>query len=208
QFARIDTGEEKPNPWRAIAPDEKRVGDGLQLKAIRVLIDRQFLPGYRFFRPPGTDFELPTAELPPFFWDRFEARLDSLRRTDAADWSPEFRRSGLPAYFSSTRIAPLVERVRTPLVLLSAKDDPAVPSESFQEVARAAADNPWVLAYETIEGGHFGFDVSYGAGYLEEVIERMMDPWVLAYWRGSGDGRRSAQVARRAPSDLPPGGQR
>ena len=202
QFARIDTGEDVANPWRAIAPEEGRVGDGLQLKAIRVLIDRQFLPGYRFFNPRDAEFTLATEEIPPFFWDRFEARLEFLRRSGAPDWNPEFRRSGLPAYFSSTRIASLVDRVRTPLVLLSAKDDPAVPWESFQEVAQAAAENPWVLAYETVEGGHFGFDVSYGAGYLEEVIERMMDPWVLANWRGR-DGRRQTQAQRS--SELPPG---
>lgn len=77
----------------------------------------------------------------------------------------------------------MIDRVATPLVLLSAHDDPAVHSEAFQAVAAAAADNPWVLAHETPKGGHFGFDVPYGEGYLGDVITLMIDPRVLARWQ-------------------------
>jgi predicted alpha/beta-fold hydrolase len=88
----------------------------------------------------------------------------------------------LPRYIVSTRIAGVIDRVRTPLLLISSEDDPAVASEAFREVTAAAAGNPWVLSVETPEGGHFGFDVPYGAGYLEDLIELMLSPRVLASW--------------------------
>jgi len=122
-------------------------------------------------------------------WQGFGARLAFLRRSDAPDWNRGFSRSGLPAYFSATRIAAVIDRVRTPLVLLSAQDDPAVLSAEFHEVVAAAAHNPWVLAYETPRGGHFGFDVAYGAAYLGDVIELMIDPGVLARWRAGSNKR-------------------
>jgi len=146
-------------------------------------------------RPLELDFVLPTEGIPQLFWDGFEARLEFLRLADAPDWNRRFSRSALPAYIDSTRIAGVIDQVRTPLVLLSAQDDPAVLSAAFREVAAAAADNPWVLAKETVEGGHFGFDVPYGAGYLEDVIELMIDPRIVANWRGGAQPER-AQAGR------------
>jgi hypothetical protein len=82
----------------------------------------------------------------------------------------------------STRVAGIVGRVRTPLVLVSSLDDPAVESWMFEEVAAAAADNPWVVAYQTEEGGHFGFDVVYGKGYLRRIIDLALDPQLVSHW--------------------------
>lgn len=183
QFAEIPTDAGVANPWREIAPDSAATGEALQIQAMRLLVDRQFLPGYRLVHPRDAEAGLPTPEIPVLFWDRFEERLAFLRGSQAPDWNPDFSRGGLPAYIGSTRIADVIDRVETPLVLLSAEDDPAVRSDAFQEVASAAEGNPWVLARETPEGGHFGFDIPYGAGYLEEVIELMIDPNVLAHWR-------------------------
>jgi hypothetical protein len=183
QFAEIRTDEGVANPWREIAPDTEATGEALQVQAMRLLVDHQFLPGYRRVHPRDAEEDLPTPQIPVLFWDRFEERLAFLRSSQARDWNPDFSHGGLPDYLGSTRIADVIDRVQTPLVLLSAKDDPAVRSDAFQEVASAAAQNPWVLARETPEGGHFGFDVPYGAGYLEEVIELMIDPNVLANWR-------------------------
>lgn len=205
QLARIEVEEGRENPWREIAPVDEAAGDGLQIQAIRTLVDHQFVPGYRRARPDDADFELPTPRVPLLLWDRFEARLAFLRRSGPADWDPGVSRAGLSAFVASTRIAAVIDRVRTPLVLLSAQDDPAVPSDAFAEVAEAAAGNPWVLAYETPEGGHFGFDVPYGAGYLGDVIELMLDPRVLGSWRGAGHRRGATwQGAAGARAWAPP----
>jgi hypothetical protein len=204
QFAAIDTGKGISNPWAAIAPEKGGPGDDLQVQAIRLLIDRQFVPGYRSVRPDLPDFQLASEAIPLAFWGGFEGRLDFLRRHGGPAWNADFSRADLPRYLATTRVAPLIDRVRTPLLMLSAEDDPAVPSAAFQEVATAAAENPWVLAYETGEGGHFGFDVPYGAGYLEELIELMIDPRIFAHWRGAG-AADSPGSADRLSSLLPTG---
>lgn len=183
QFAQIRTEEGVANPWQQIAPEAGAVGDGLQVQAVRMLVDRQFVPGYQLVRPLEADYVIPTPQIPIFFWDRFEARLAFLRGSGTRDWNRDFGRAGLPGFLRGTRIARVIERVRTPLVLLSAEDDPAVFSEAFREVVAAAEGNPWILARETPEGGHFGFDVPYGKGYLQDVISLMVDPRILAGWR-------------------------
>jgi pimeloyl-ACP methyl ester carboxylesterase len=182
QLAGIETDGDGANPWREIAPQEAAVGEGLQVHAVRMLVDRQFVPGYRLVRPMAPDYELPTEEIPLVLWDGFEERLAFLRQARPPDWDRAFSRASLPRYIVSTRIAGVIDRVRTPLLLISSEDDPAVASEAFREVTAAAAGNPWVLSVETPEGGHFGFDVPYGAGYLEDLIELMLSPRVLASW--------------------------
>jgi hypothetical protein len=91
---------------------------------------------------------------------------------------------------TTTRIAGVIDRVRTPLVLLSARDDPAVPRARFEEVLRAAGDNPWIAARETRRGGHFGFHVSYGADYIGDVLRLMTNPEVLRNWTGQSRAQR------------------
>ena len=91
-----------------------------------------------------------------------------------------------------THIADVIGRVRTPVVLVSARDDPAVPRARFAEVLRAAGDNPWIAARETRRGGHFGFHVSYGADYLGDVLRLMMNPEVLRSWTGQRIEMRQA----------------
>lgn len=185
QLAQIDPGNGVENPWREIAGDATSSGDGLQVQAVKLLFEKQFLKGYRKVVPHGRDMEIPSSEIPLLFWNGFEDRLAFLREAAAPDWNPDFTRTDLPGHLADTRIADVVDRVRTPLVLLSARDDPAVLSEAFREVQAAAEGNPWVAAYETDGGGHFGFNVPYGAGYLGEIIGLMLDPGVLAGWRGA-----------------------
>ena len=92
---------------------------------------------------------------------------------------------------SSIRIARVVDRVHTPLVLVSSKDDPAVERRMFVEVADEAENNPWVVAYETKRGGHFGFDVAYGKDYMGRIIRLMLDPDVLNNWKGTNQENSS-----------------
>jgi len=94
----------------------------------------------------------------------------------------------------------VIDRVRTPLVLVSARDDPAVPRARLLEVLRAAGDNPWIAARETRRGGHFGFHVSYGADYLGDVLRLMITPEVLRNWTGQ---RASRGVEKRRAGPAP-----
>jgi len=54
-----------------------------------------------------------------------------------------------------------------------------------RELVAAAAENPFVVARKTPLGGHNGFDVPYGAGYLGETIRLMLDAEELATWQGA-----------------------
>jgi len=60
-------------------------------------------------------------------------------------------------YYSKCSSIDVLEKIRVPTLLLSARDDPFHPSELLDDVARRAARNP-VLTLEFLEsGGHVGF---------------------------------------------------
>ncbi len=201
QLAGLPTPEGVANPWVDVLPDD--VGepseDWLQRQAIELLIGQQFIPSYR--RALGDDddgFALAEGEIAPFLYQAMEERIGRLR--GAPSWSPDMARDSLAAYVTTTRVAAVVDRARTPLVLLSSQDDPAVPSASFAEVAEAAGGNPWVIAYESPRGGHFGFDVAYGSDYVGDLIRVLLDAGTLASWTdGEGAGVRAGGTRSAAP---------
>ena len=188
QFALLPVAEGLENPWpRDPRARNSRLEERIQTTTVRVLVNRNFVAEYRRLRPDDPAFEIPGEEVAAFLRGAFERRLSYLReRTwDLPTWNPEFRRDGLEAYMATTRVAALIDRVATPLAMISSKDDPAVPWDMFHEVMAAARHNPWVAAYESRRGGHFGFDVTYGADYLGHVMRLLMDPEVLGSWRES-----------------------
>jgi len=200
QLARLATTEGVTNPWRALAPGaHEHSGDGIQAQTVRLLLSRQFVPGYRRLRPEDEDFEIPSESIPTFLWRAFEDRLGFRRRSRRLHWNHDFTLESLPAFLRTTRIEAVVDRVRTPLLLLSAEDDPAVRRESFREVVDAASSNPWILAYEAERGGHFGFDMAYGRGYLGELLRLMIDPTLMQSWNAEPGGQASRSRGRLTP---------
>ena len=60
-------------------------------------------------------------------------------------------------YYTQSSSIRWIDRIRTPTLLLSARDDPFLPPEVLDEVARIADGNPF-LGTEFVErGGHAGF---------------------------------------------------
>ncbi len=57
-----------------------------------------------------------------------------------------------PDYYAQCSSGPFVEKIRVPLLLLSAEDDPFIPANT---IARTA--NPQVTLEVTQKGGHLGF---------------------------------------------------
>jgi hypothetical protein len=182
QLAEIPTPDE--NPWRASLEAKGRSDFrfGIQSQTVWLLVQKQFMPSYQAIRPEGVQFE--RDEVPTAFRRSYEARLAGLREPGPgrADWNPDFGRSDLESYMATTRIARVIDRVRTPLILVSAHNDPAVPRRLFEEVVRSATNSPWVAAYETDYGGHNGFDVPYGSAYLGRVVRLLLDVDVLGSW--------------------------
>jgi hypothetical protein len=187
QLALFAPPEGTENPWRkglTAEPDDSLM-DVLQRQVVMLIIRKQFIPNYRRINPEHLNFSLPPHKVPRFFHTAFENRIAFLRAQQRfpENWNFEkFSLESLDAYLQTTRIAGVIQEVQTPLVLLSAWDDPTVDPDQFQEVAEAAAENPWVVCHATDHGGHFGFDVVYGKGYLERVLKLLLDPEVLKTW--------------------------
>lgn len=60
-------------------------------------------------------------------------------------------------YYTQSSSIAWLERIRTPTLLLSARDDPFLPSDVLEEVARHADANPFITTEFVERGGHVGF---------------------------------------------------
>ena len=60
-------------------------------------------------------------------------------------------------YYSRASSLPILADIDVPTLLLSAVDDPFLPSAVLDEVRRAAAPNPWLTIEFPPRGGHVGF---------------------------------------------------
>jgi len=187
QLALLDTVKGVENPWKAFfkSAPEKTLSDEIQCAVLEALIEDQFVAHYRLTSTANAGFDLEPNQIAVFLRNAFEDRIAFLRKNTPATWdTDDVDLADLDAFMASTRIARVIARVHTPLVLVSSLDDPAVEHPMFAEVVQAAGDNPWVAAYETDHGGHFAFDVVYGKDYLGKVIRLLMTPRVLGAWNG------------------------
>jgi predicted alpha/beta-fold hydrolase len=60
-------------------------------------------------------------------------------------------------YYTQSSSIRWIDRIRTPTLLLSARDDPFLPAEVLDEVVRIADGNPFVTTEFVERGGHAGF---------------------------------------------------
>jgi hypothetical protein len=187
QLAQMKTPKGVENPWAGYykTVPKKSFVDMIQSQGLWMLIKKQFVPHYRYVKPADTEFDLKCSDIAVFLRNAFDDRITLLRENKPDTWNTAaFSLEDLDAFMASTRIAGVIGRVRTPLVLVSAFDDPAVERSMFQEVMLAGSDNLWIAMYETKDGGHFGFNMAYGKDYLGGIIRLMMDPQVLGAWSG------------------------
>lgn len=185
QLARLPVPEGHRNPWQVDGHSDagNTIVDAIQGWGIRVLLAKQFFPHYAVVRPNGPELQLEPEAVAEFLRGACEDRIAFLRANRPKTWNQDFGLADLETFMASARIAEVINRARTPLVLVSAFDDPAVDRWMYVEAATAAVGNPWVLSYETEQGGHFGFDVAYGGDYLGKLIRLMSDPEVLQNWK-------------------------
>jgi hypothetical protein len=185
QLSQLKTPEGTENPWKAdcLSPEKTGLSDRVQADAVLVLIKKQFVPHYAEAHPEGDELVIKSVDAAVFLREAFDERISYLRKRGGDTWNKkDFNLADLDAFMASTRIAGVINRVKTPLVLVSCLDDPAVDHRLFAEVEEAAVGNPWVVAFETKDGGHFGFDVVYGKDYLGGIIRLMLEPGVLDTW--------------------------
>jgi uncharacterized protein len=105
---------------------------------------------------------------------RFDlSRLDAVRTVrqfDAAYTAPYFGFESAEDYYYRAAALRVIDRIQVPALVITAKDDPFVPHESFRDPAIAA--NPNVTLAVTAHGGHCGFLAAPGGagddGYWAE----------------------------------------
>lgn len=175
------------NPWDTFRSRFRRtsLAERRQKQIMETLLVNEFIPHYRQINPGHTRFELPREKIPVFFHKAFENRLTVLREQQSRThpWNAEFSRRDLNAFMRSTRIAVLIDRIRTPLVLLHAAGDPIASQSDFTGIARIAEGNPWIISELAESGLHAGYTSVYGRDYLQNLLEVMQDPDVLRNWR-------------------------
>ncbi len=88
--------------------------------------------------------------------DRVRARAArTFREFDDAVTAPLHGFDGAADYYTRSSSGAFLERIRVPVLLLQAEDDPFLPREALPRDEIAA--NPWLIPAFTREGGHVGF---------------------------------------------------
>jgi predicted alpha/beta-fold hydrolase len=95
------------------------------------------------------------ARFPGGFDPARVAAARTLEEFDEALTGPVHGFAGAEDYWAQSSSGPFVARVRVPLLLLSAEDDPFIPAQAIPRAAAAA--NPLVTLEVHPHGGHLGF---------------------------------------------------
>jgi predicted alpha/beta-fold hydrolase len=83
------------------------------------------------------------------------AAVQSVRDFDEAYTAPYFGFEGAEDYYHRASAMRVVDRIRTPCLIITAEDDPFVPPEPFREAP--VTGNPWISLRLCRHGGHCGF---------------------------------------------------
>jgi predicted alpha/beta-fold hydrolase len=95
-------------------------------------------------------------------------RIWTIRRFDDVYTAPHHGFGDAANYYRLASALPMADRVRIPLLLMAAEDDPFVPADQFRN--DAIRDNPHIRVEITPHGGHCGFVAAPGHhdGYWAE----------------------------------------
>jgi predicted alpha/beta-fold hydrolase len=82
-------------------------------------------------------------------------RIKTVRQFDEAYTAPYFHFSGAEDYYHRASAMRVVDRIRVPALIITAQDDPFVPSEPFRH--SQVTSNPHITLHVCEHGGHCGF---------------------------------------------------
>lgn len=99
------------------------------------------------------------------------SRARTIRQFDDAYTAPLSGFGNAANYYYQASAMRLIDRVRTPTLIVSADDDPFVPDEQFRRPE--VADNPQIRVVVTRGGGHCGF-VSPDGYWAEQTVVRFL----------------------------------
>ena len=94
--------------------------------------------------------------------------ITTVRQFDAAFTAPHFGFTSAEDYYHRASALRVADRIRVPALVITAEDDPFVPTAPFR--TPALASNPFVQLHITAHGGHCGFlaPARDGDGYWAE----------------------------------------
>ena len=81
--------------------------------------------------------------------------IKTVRQFDAAFTAPHFGFASAEDYYHRASALRVAERIRVPALVITAEDDPFVPTAPFR--APQLSSNPFVRLHITAHGGHCGF---------------------------------------------------
>jgi hypothetical protein len=87
-------------------------------------------------------------------------KIRSVREFDDVITAPCFGYRDAQEYYEAAGARKVVERVRVPMLMITAQDDPFVPYESF--LAALVSENPAIRFMAPAHGGHCGFISRHG----------------------------------------------
>jgi uncharacterized protein len=114
----------------------------------------------------------------PRDWDLAPLRkIWTIRAFDELYTAPHHGFAGASDYYHRASAMRVIDRIAIPALILTAADDPFVPSEPFRDPR--VTQNPHITTIVTSHGGHCGF-VSEPNGYDGYWAERVIVEFVLA----------------------------
>ena len=106
-------------------------------------------------------------------------RIRTVREFDDAFTAPYHGFRDAADYYHRASSLRVVDRITTPTLIISAEDDPFVPSEQFRDAAVAANRN--VVTAITRHGGHCGFYTNPAPGFDGYWAERTAIDFALRH---------------------------
>ncbi|MEN3336604.1 MAG: uncharacterized protein V7647_280 [Acidobacteriota bacterium] len=148
-----DYGDAPPAALRAVCA----VSPVLELGAcVRALERRQnFVYQWNFVRGLKARMRRKTLTHPGRFAVARLGDVRSVRQFDELFTAPHFGFDGADDYYHRASAMRVIDRIRVPALIITAEDDPFVPSEPFHDPRLTG--NPHITLIMTRHGGHCGF---------------------------------------------------
>jgi pimeloyl-ACP methyl ester carboxylesterase len=127
------------------------------------------------------DFHLKLFSAGGPIYQSFEKRLHLIdsnpsERSTWPGWNEAVSLSSVEEYVrTSSLLTQRISQVHVPLIMVHSKDDPVVPYSEFKKFADEQASNPNIQTLSTSDGGHWGFEFTYGADWIAGLLNRMFN---------------------------------
>jgi predicted alpha/beta-fold hydrolase len=158
------------NPWKDLTPlsSGKLSNFGVkklfnQYRKISLLKDssRPFVPR--------------NNELGQMFYRSYIKRIEFLKKNPGENWNPAISLDSFEDYLRTSNLLTLNLDLKTHLVAVHSKNDPAVPFSQFDRFNKMYAENPNVETHAIKYGGHFGYTVTYGRDWIAALVKYARD---------------------------------